>query len=202
MKRDSSSPARLAKQALRREMRLRLRELSPAAHAEASLQLCHLAAHLPEFAGAECVAFFVPLPSEPDINPLIEEAWADGKQVALPRMKMENGKPILEWFVVADWSELTEPGPFGLREPNAGRCELVKTEKLACAFIPGLAFDGEGFRLGRGGGYYDCFLSEAPKRLASIGLMLACQEVKAVPREAHDAQLRSVLTEEGLRKFG
>lgn len=201
MKRDSSSPARQAKQALRRDMRLRLRELSPEARAEASLRLCQRAAHLPEFAGAKVVALFAPLPSEPDIHPLIEEAWADGKRVALPRMKIQKGKPVLEWFVVAGWSELAEPGPFGLREPNARRCGRVRAGELDCAFIPGLAFDKEGFRLGRGGGYYDGFLSEAPQRLARIGLMFSCQAVAKVPREPHDAQLRKVLTEEGLRTF-
>jgi 5-formyltetrahydrofolate cyclo-ligase len=202
MKRDSSTPAREAKQALRREMRLRLRELGPEVRAEASLQLCRQAAHLPEFAAAEGVAFFAPLPSEPDIHPLFEEAWADGKRVALPRMKSGCGKPLLEWFIVTDWSDVVETGPFGLREPNAGSCARVEAGQLDCAFIPGLAFDEEGFRLGRGGGYYDCFLNEAPPRLACIGLMLSCQAVAKIPREAHDARLRSVLTEEGLRTFG
>ena len=132
MKRDSSPPARQAKQALRREMRLRLRELSPEARAEASLRLCQLAAHLPEFAGAKCVALFAPLPSEPDIHPLIEKAWADGKRVALPRAKMKEGKPVLEWFVVTDWSELTESGPLsGLREPTTERCGRGQGNSIA-----------------------------------------------------------------------
>jgi 5-formyltetrahydrofolate cyclo-ligase len=115
---------------------------------------------------------------------------------------MGTRKPTLEWFAVSDWSELTEASSFGLLEPNAGRCEQVQPDQLDCAFIPGLAFDGEGFRLGLGGGYYDCFLHEAPPRLACIGLMLACQAVAHIPREAHDARLRSVLTEEGLKRFG
>ncbi|HUB66595.1 MAG TPA: 5-formyltetrahydrofolate cyclo-ligase [Candidatus Methylacidiphilales bacterium] len=202
MKDDSSVPARRAKQALRREMRARLREWSPAARAEASLRLCQLAAHLPEFAGADNIALFAPLPSEPDISLLIEKAWADGKQVALSRVKMEEKKPVLEWFIVSAWSELLENGPFGLREPNAGLCLQMEVKEFDCAFVPGLAFDEKGFRLGRGGGYYDCFLAEAPSRLPCIGLMFSCQAVAKVPREPHDTRLRSVLTEEGLRIFG
>jgi 5-formyltetrahydrofolate cyclo-ligase len=201
MKRDSSSPPHEAKLAMRREMRLRLRELSAEARAEASLRLCLHAAHLPEFTGAECVALFAPLPSEPDISPLIEEAWADGKQVLFPRMKMGTGKPTLEWFAVADWSELVEAGSFGLREPNAGLCRQVKADELDFALIPGLAFDVEGVRLGRGGGFYDCFLSLVPAKLACIGLMFACQQVEKVPREGHDAKLPRLLTENGLLKF-
>jgi 5-formyltetrahydrofolate cyclo-ligase len=201
MKDDPSVPVGQAKQALRREMRMRLRELNPAARAEASLRLCQLAAHLPEFAGADKVALFAPLPSEPDIGLLIEEAWANGKQVALPRVKTEEKKPVLEWFIVSAWNELMEAGPFGLREPNAGLCQQMPAKDIDCAFIPGLAFDEEGFRLGRGGGYYDYFLAGAPQRLPCIGLMFSRQEVARVPREPHDARLRTVLTEERLRMF-
>jgi 5-formyltetrahydrofolate cyclo-ligase len=202
MKRDSSPPPREAKKALRREFRLRLRELSPEARAEASLQLCLLAARLPEFINAECVALFAPLPSEPDVSPLIEEAWAGGKRVLLPRVKLGTGKPTLEWFAVADWGHLAEAGSFGLREPNAGLCELAEPGEIDCAFIPGLAFDEEGYRLGRGGGFYDVFLSQVSEQVACIGLMLVCQAVAKVPREDHDARLKCVLTEDGLRKFG
>jgi 5-formyltetrahydrofolate cyclo-ligase len=64
--------------------------------------------------------------------------------------------------------------------------------------VPGLAFDAEGHRLGRGGGFYDVFLAHAPPKLACIGLMFAGQQVARVPREPHDHPLRSVITEEGL----
>jgi len=186
-----------AKEDLRRRMRARLRTMSPALHAEASLVICQLAANLPAFLKSRCVALFAPLPSEPDIHPLIEEAWAQGKRVVLPLMIKTGSIPKLDWHEVTSWADVVVPGPFGLREPDPLRCSRVPLRELDCVFIPGVAFDEQGFRLGRGGGFYDSFLSLAPPTLPSIGLMFNLQKVPAVPREPHDQPLRSVLTEDG-----
>jgi 5-formyltetrahydrofolate cyclo-ligase len=191
-----SSPA--AKHELRRAMRARLLERNPALHAEASLVICQLAAHLPAFLQARCVALFAPLPSEPDIHPLIEEAWAQAKRVVLPLMIPQPGRPILDWHEVTTWDDVVVPGPFGLREPDPLRCPRVPVAELDCVFVPGVAFDPEGFRLGRGGGFYDSFLGLAPKTLPCVGLMFSCQQIPLLPREPHDQALRSVITEDGL----
>ena len=191
----SSHPS---KEELRSEMRTRLRGMSPALHAEASLVICQMAANLPAFLKSRCVALFAPLPSEPDIHPLIEEAWAQGKRVVLPLMIRRGSAPQLDWHEIASWNDVVVPGPFGLREPDPLRCRRVPTAELDCAFAPGVAFDGDGVRLGRGGGFYDSFLAAAPATLPCIGLMFSLQKVAAVPREPHDQALRFVLTEDGL----
>jgi 5-formyltetrahydrofolate cyclo-ligase len=196
---DRNSPA--AKEKLRREMRARLRGMSPALHAEASLVICQMAANLPAFLKSRCVALFAPLPSEPDIHPLIEEAWAQGKRVVLPLMIKQDAKPELDWHEVTNWDDVVVPGqlgPMGLREPDPLRCPRVAPAELDCVFVPGVAFDPEGFRLGRGGGFYDSFLSRAPSTLPCVGLMFSLQKVPAVPREPHDQALRSTITEDGL----
>ncbi len=188
-----------AKPNLRREMRATLRALSPAMRAEASLLICRVAANHPAFRKAKCVALFAPLPSEPDIHPLIEEAWAEGKRVALPYMLERRTRPELNWHAVASWEEVVARGPMGLREPDPVRCPLLAPEEIDCVFVPGLAFDEEGHRLGRGGGFYDSFLGHAPNKVTCIGLFFANQKVKRVPREAHDYALGAVITEEGLQ---
>ena len=187
------------KEKLRREMRARLREMDPATHAEASLVICQVAANLPAFLKSRCVALFAPLPSEPDIHPLIEEAWAQGKRVVLPLMIKHGSIPELDWHEVTSWDDVVILGPFGLREPDPLRCPRVPQAELDCVFVPGLAFDHEGFRLGRGGGFYDRFLSTAT--MPSIGLFFERQKVERVPREAHDQRLRSVITEDALLTF-
>jgi len=190
-----------AKEKLRRDMRARLRGMSPALHAEASLVICQMAANLPAFLQSRCVALFSPLPSEPDIHPLIEEAWAQGKRVILPLMIRHDSTPKLDWHEIANWDDVVVPGPFGLREPDPLRCPRVQLAKLDCVFAPGVAFDQEGFRLGRGGGFYDSFLSQTLPTLPCIGLMFSLQKVPMVPREPHDQALRSVITEDGLLSF-
>jgi 5-formyltetrahydrofolate cyclo-ligase len=190
-----------AKEKLRREMRARLRGVSPALHAEASLVICQMAANLPAFLKSRCVALFAPLPSEPDVHPLIEEAWAQGKRVVLPLMIKHGSTPELDWHEIASWDDVVVPGPLaplGLREPDPLRCLRVPLAELDCVFVPGVAFDHEGFRLGRGGGFYDRFLSLTPPALPRIGLMFSLQKVPLIPREPHDQALRGVITEDGL----
>jgi 5-formyltetrahydrofolate cyclo-ligase len=190
-----------AKEEMRREMGARLRGMSPALHAEVSLVICELAANLPAFLKSRCVALFAPLPSEPDIHPLIEEAWAQRKRVVLPLMIKHGSTAKLDWHEVISWDDVVVPGPFGLREPDPLRCSRVTLGELDCAFVPGVAFDEQGFRLGRGGGFYDSFLAQAPKILPCIGLFFSTQKVAKVPREPHDQVLRSVITEDGAERF-
>jgi 5-formyltetrahydrofolate cyclo-ligase len=190
-----------AKEKLRREMRARLRGMSPALRAEASLVICQAAANLPAFLKSRCVALFAPLPSEPDVHPLIEEAWAQGKRVVLPLMIKHGSAPELDWHLVTSWDDVVVPGPFGLREPDPLRCPRIPLAELDCVFVPGVAFDGDGFRLGRGGGFYDSFLSVTPPTLTCAGLMFSLQKVPAVPREAHDQPLHSAITEDGTILF-
>ncbi len=193
--------ARPAKDKLRREMRARLLGMGPALHAEASLVICQMAANLPAFLKSRCVALFAPLPSEPDIHPLIEEAWAQGKRVVLPLMIRRGPAPELDWHEIAGWDDVVPPGPFGLREPDPLRCPRVPLADLDCAFVPGMAFDHEGFRLGRGGGFYDRFLSVTPPTLPRIGLMFSLQKAPLVPREPHDQALPGVITEDEAVSF-
>src|SRR5476649_2450533 len=133
--------AESAKEKLRREMRVHLRGMSPALRAEASLVICQTAANLPAFLKSRCVALFAPLPSEPDVHPLIEEAWAQGKRVVLPLMIKHGTVPELDWHEVTSWDEVVVPGPFGLREPDPLQCPRVKPAELDCVFVPGVAFD-------------------------------------------------------------
>jgi 5-formyltetrahydrofolate cyclo-ligase len=198
MKRDfSTEPAvRTAKEELRRTMRECLRKMDRARHAEASLMICQTAAHQASFVKARCVALFAPLPSEPDVRLLIEEAWAEGKRVVLPLMIKHAAGPELDWHEVSDWDEVVMPGPLGVREPDPLRCPRIAITEIECAFVPGLAFDHDGFRLGRGGGFYDYFLSRVPAGLPRFGLMFGCQRVPVVPREPHDHGLPAFITEE------
>jgi len=190
------------KETLRRDIRSRLLAITPAAHAEASLVICELATHLPAFLKSKCVALFAPLPSEPDIHPLVEEAWAQKKRVVLPLMiKHAKSTPQLDWHEIKTWDDVIVPDPFGLREPEPLRCPRVPIAELDCVFIPGMAFDDQGHRLGRGGGYYDTFLAHGPTTLPAIGLFFSAQKVPLVPRESHDQPLRSILTEDGLLQF-
>jgi 5-formyltetrahydrofolate cyclo-ligase len=82
---------------------------------------------------------------------------------------------------------------FGLEEPAAD-APVVVPELL---FVPLLAFDRRGFRLGYGAGYYDRTLARlrASRRVTAVGLAFAVQEMPDIPHEDHDQKLDYVLTD-------
>jgi 5-formyltetrahydrofolate cyclo-ligase len=85
-------------------------------------------------------------------------------------------------------------GPFGVEVPAEG--DWVEPDLLV---VPLLAFDGAGHRLGYGAGFYDRTLAglRARRRVVALGFAYAAQQVDAVPRDATDARLDAVVTEDG-----
>lgn len=90
------------------------------------------------------------------------------------------------------------PGAFGALIPADGAwvAPLI-------VIVPLLAFDGRGFRLGYGGGFYDRTLEalRAKRPTLAVGFAFAAQEVEAVPIEATDQRLDVLISEDGLRLF-
>lgn len=190
------------KATLRQQMRTRLALRSGEERIASSLEICRRAAALPSFRDARAVAVFASLPTEPDIRPLVEEAWAGKKRVAFPLMSRAGDAARLEWLAVASWEELVLAGPFGVREPDPEVCPRLDPLALDCILVPGLAFDLRGHRLGRGGGYYDAALAQLDIGTPRIGLMFACQQAEEVPRDAHDQILELIVTENGVVEVG
>ena len=61
------------------------------------------------------------------------------------------------------------------------------------AVIPGMAFDSNGNRLGRGKGYYDRFLSMLPARIYKIGVCFDFQKFEHIPTATNDIQMDCVI---------
>ena len=203
MKSDLSAEAVLRwKAELRHEAQRRLRAFSAVERNSRSQQLVELAGSLPEIRTAACCAYFIPLPFEPAIRPLLELGWARSQRVALPRRAREGGGPQLHWYEVNRWQQLSRLPQERLLEPDPKLCPPIEVRELDCVLVPGLAFDLRGNRLGRGGGYYDAALAEFRAPTETIGLMFAAQRQPILPCCPHDRPLCAVLTEAGLTRFG
>jgi len=87
---------------------------------------------------------------------------------------------------------------YGVPEPAIG--EAVEAESLGAILVPGLCFDRDGGRLGRGGGFYDRYLGgiAAGSTPLLIGVCFDLQVVERVPMEAHDRRVARVVTESSL----
>jgi len=164
-----------------------------AAREAASARLrAHLLAWLEEHR-APAVAGFWPLGGEVDLKPLLAAWHAAGRTALLPRMQGRD-RPLrfLRW---APTTPLERAG-FGIEEPPADAPE----HRPDVVLVPLLAVDGDGYRLGYGGGYYDRTLAAIAPVLA-VGIALSVQRVDAVPRGPHDQPLTHLATEDGVVAF-
>lgn len=144
------------------------------------------------------VAGYWPVASELDPRPLLRVLSDRGYQLALP-VVVDRKSPLI--FRAWEFDAPVIEGPYGIPEPVPGAAGLVAPD---CLLVPLLAFDGQGYRLGYGGGYYDRTLKDLRDRgtIKAIGLGFAEQRHDALPHEAHDEPLDGVVTDEAWVGFG
>jgi 5-formyltetrahydrofolate cyclo-ligase len=183
------------KKILRAEMREKLRNFPKEQRARASEQLTEALISSFWWGQAKSVALFSARWDEPDLSALWNRARAEGRNTLFPKVAGEH----LEFYQVNQSHQLRE-GSFGLLEPDPDFCLCVKAAEVDLVLVPGLAFDRRGFRLGRGKGYYDRFLSQPNFKGRALGLFFDLQEVSEVPTEPHDRALSGIFTERGGRE--
>ena len=132
---------------------------------------------------------------EVDTRPILENALARRKTLCLP---LCTGPGQMELRQVTALEQLV-PGAFGIPAPPADS-PLIQIDDVDFAILPCVTCDRSGRRLGRGGGFYDRFLSHYRG-----GSVLLCRERlirEEIPVEPHDCPVPWVLTERGLYEDG
>jgi 5-formyltetrahydrofolate cyclo-ligase len=187
---DSPSPSdtRLAKQALREQVRSAKRGISTDRKTAQSREICQRLAGSEFWKRSGLVLLYAHLPSEVDVNLLITDALLKEKTVALPRYDAKTQRYALS--AIQDVDELVS-GAFGVKEP-ALSCAEIQPNQLDLAIVPGVAFDVLGRRLGRGGGHYDRLLQSLTATMC--GVCFREQVLLRVPEEAHDIRMDLVAT--------
>lgn len=144
-----------------------------------------LEAH-PAFRQAQTVLLYHSLKDEVQTHAFIEK-WSKRKKIILPVVAGD----VLELRVYTGPDDLRR-GSYGIKEPVG----QVFTDYAAIdlAVIPGVAFDREGHRLGRGKGYYDKLLPLLPSAL-KVGLCFPFQLLEEVPAEPFDICMDLVITQ-------
>ncbi|TDT32389.1 5-formyltetrahydrofolate cyclo-ligase [Streptomyces sp. BK208] len=192
------------KRTLRRDILAARNRLTPDDVREAARALAGRALGLPELAGARAVAAYVSVGAEPGTLALLDALRARGARVLLPALLPDND---------LDWGEYTGEDSLA-RVRHGGRMELCEPagERLGpdavtladVVLLPGVAVDGRGLRLGRGGGSYDRVLARleaAGARPALLVLLYDREVVARVPAEPHDRPVDAVVTPSGVRRF-
>ncbi len=186
------------KAGLRSLVRERLGAVSARERARLSAAACRQALSWQPLAEAERVLLFAPMRSEVDVEPLIERLLAGGAVVCVPR---------------ANWADRTiQPVPIaglgdlelverGVRQPRAS-IPAMPFSDLQALVVPGVAFDEQGGRLGRGGGFYDRVLGDPARRAPALGICFEAQVLERIPMEAHDQPIEALATSARLLEFG
>ncbi len=138
------------------------------------------------------VAAYWPLGDEVDARPLLNALDGLGFVCALPVVVSPDATLVFRrWRPHMD----LEAGDHGTRQPGADSPAVTPAVVVA----PLLAFDRDGTRLGRGGGFYDHTLAvlRAGGSVIAVGIAYEAQRVRRVPRAAWDQRLDWVVTEDG-----
>jgi 5-formyltetrahydrofolate cyclo-ligase len=191
-------PLQAAKPSVRAAALARRDAMPAAERATASAAIADLVDQhvLAGLAAGAVVALYYPKASEVDTAGIVAHATRRGLALAYPRTERDRRLRALS-FHRATPAELA-PGVFGLREPGADAPEVAVGD-LAAIFVPGIAFDATGHRLGWGRGHYDATLTLA-RSVPSIGLAFTCQIVPRVPADTADVPVHLVVTQAGVMR--
>lgn len=179
-----------AKAALRREALARRADVDSRVREAFAVRLARQGVEFARRKRARAVSAYWPIATEADTRSLLRALAERAFATCLPAV-VAAGQPLL--FRRWQNGDPLVPGPKGTFEPAARSPEVEPT----LLFVPVAAFDRRGHRLGYGAGHYDCTLSRLRIRapILAVGVGFACQEVAAVPEEAHDQPLDYVMTE-------
>jgi len=183
------------KRAMREAMRGRLGAVPPADHWWLSGNACRQVSAMRLWDQAKSVLVFAPLPGEINVMPLALVALECGVRVSVPRVDWGSGTMVP--VVVRNWAADLMPDRHGLLNPRPDAPE-EPVEGIAAVLVPGLAFDREGNRLGRGGGFYDRLLGDPRLRAVRIGMGFSVQVVESVPVGADDHRVEWIVTDLGV----
>lgn len=183
------------KSALRKCMKEALAAMSPAERIAASHEACDRVTALPAIRDARTIMLYLALPGEADCRSLITSLLGDGRCVCVPEVEWESRSMRPVRLNTLERSEIVEDR-HGVQLPRS--IEPIPMSQLDVVIVPGIAFDLRGQRLGRGGGFYDRFLSRLNPATHTVALAFDRQIVASVPTATHDAAVRVIATESRL----
>lgn len=178
------------KKELRRYIRTLKEEHSAEEKEVLSQDICSAIMTHPKIKEASTILAYWSLPDEVNTHNLVEELWRQGKRVLLPKVISDTEMTIHEFLGLDSMAE----GAYGIMEPTTPAIDFHNEASLAevggttvAALIPGMAFSYDGYRLGRGKGYYDRFLSHT--YIYKIGVCYPFQLFDTIPHDQYDIRM-------------
>ncbi len=188
---------------LRKKIRQQRRDLTPEQRWQKSELLAYNIAKSHVFHNSRRIACYMAMDGEIDLMPIMEIAWAMGKEVYLPVLSTPNNKL---WFAKFHVNDKVVPNKYGILEPVMTKRKRISTRAIDLVITPLVAVDAQGNRVGMGGGYYDksfAFLRNRQKwfKPRLMGAAYDFQCVDKLTPQAWDIPLHSIATESSLEQF-
>ena len=177
------------KKELRRYIREQKRHFTPQQLGEMSLGIMSSLLSHSQIQKADSVLMYHSLPDEVDTHSALDKLLAMGKKVLLPKVVSDTEMTIHEY---TGKDSLQPSEPYGILEPTTPELSIINCQLSIVVVVPGMAFDRQGHRLGRGKGYYDRFLSQIPN-IYKIGVCFPFQLVESVISEETDILMDEVI---------
>lgn len=174
----------MIKEQIRQEIKNKLNKLSPEECLRQSDFILQKLESLPDFSLANTILLYWSLPKEVHTQNFIEK-WANKKTILLP--VVVGNELILKKFTKKE--DMTV-GAFNILEPSG--VEFTDFSTIDICIIPGIAFDLNGNRLGKGKGFYDRLLPKIKAK--KIGICFDFQITKEIPTENWDIQMDKVIS--------
>jgi 5-formyltetrahydrofolate cyclo-ligase len=149
------------------------------------------ALQLPAYQASRSVGLYSAIQNEVRTDEILDHALTSGRRVFYPRTAQKGAG---EFISVTSGVDLCA-GRYGIREPS-GVEPLSDNDFLALTiFVPGVAFDRSGSRLGRGKGWYDRMLGPLEDKATLVALAYQFQLVEEVPSNLWDRKVHYIVTE-------
>lgn len=183
---------------LRRAMLSHRRTLAQAEYLAWSHSIQARAMVLPHYLAARYVALYSPVDNEVATQVILDDALTSGKMVYYPKLNSTESSDFARVRSVDDFVE----GRFGIPEPAGTDSISLGEADDVIVFVPGVLFDRQGNRLGRGGGWYDRMLSKLGSHGVFVGLAFEFQVVDSLAAESWDERIHFIITEKNVIDCG
>ncbi|SKA83780.1 5-formyltetrahydrofolate cyclo-ligase [Caloramator quimbayensis] len=147
------------------------------------------------YKNSTAIMLYSSIKSEVRINDLLKKGIEDKKTIILPKTLKDN-RELLP-CIVEDIKEL-HIGNYGILEPMGSK--VLDKNSIDIIFVPGVAYDYNGFRIGYGAGYYDRFLKDY--KGIKAGVCYSFQVIDDVFHDLYDINMDYLITEKGIIKTG
>ena len=176
------------KKSLRREISARLAKLSVEERVKLSNAAVEKFLAHDIYKSSEVIMAYMSTSEEIQLQEFLSTALADKKILAVPFI---NGREM--YAALLPNLDALEVGAYGISTVKSDVRKIIDVTEIDCVITPGFAFDIYKNRLGKGGGFYDKFLSRAVNA-KKVALAYDFQIVDKVPVEPHDWTVDVIIT--------